>query len=124
MIETPGFDHENPRQNWLNDTMYLTGFYPQDVYSEYNPPLWELFGILGRFPSGLRGLPGDCCTDIKDHFTSFGMEAFDQHWVSCCEFRDAVVALPHADREANRLLEKIAGLGKLEEMRLIMWFSQ
>ncbi|MDQ1923046.1 hypothetical protein [Massilia pseudoviolaceinigra] len=124
MIKTIGFDDENPRQDWLNDTTYLTGFYPQDVYSEYNPPLWELFGVAGRFPSGLRGLPAVCCTEIKNHFISFGTEAFDEHCLPCTEFRDAVAALPHDDKEARRLLEQIAGLGKLEEMRLILWFSQ
>ncbi|GLR69134.1 hypothetical protein [Agaribacter marinus] len=91
---------------------------------EYDPIVWELFGVCGRFAESLRGIPLDCCEEIKEEHKSFGDEAFDEHWISCSDFISNVNESGRKPAEAHKLADYIKGLGNSEETRLIMWFSQ
>ena len=124
MVRNTGFNHENTNQNQINDSMFITEYYPEPIYEEYNPKFWELFGVEGKYSSNSREIPTDCCKEIRDYYLSFGDEAFQEHWISSDIFISNVGNSGTKLDDANSLVSKIKSLGNLGEMRLILWFSQ
>ena len=125
MINHNGFNYQNPDQNQVSDTMYINEYYPEEIYSEYNPSFWEAFGVEGRFSKNSKDIPFDCCKEIRLHHESFGDEAFQEHWLYCNTF---LAKVESGNNQKNKttinLLSKIKSLGQPREMRLILWFNQ
>jgi len=124
MLKNDSFNYEDPKQNWLNDSMYINEYFPQAIYDDYDQTLWVLFGVEGRLSSNARSLPTDSCEEIREYHKSYGDEAFQEHWISCKEFVENTKIFSGIGTQADDLAAKIRELGDLDEMRLILWFSQ
>ncbi|HED33913.1 MAG TPA: hypothetical protein ENJ08_06800 [Gammaproteobacteria bacterium] len=118
------FNYDDPRENWMNDSMYITEYYPESFYSDYNPGVWELFGVEGRYSKNECGLPLDCCKEIRDYYGSFGDEAFQVHCISGVNFLSNVETHGAGNSVATSLAKKLLELGNPDDMRFILWFSQ
>lgn len=121
----PGYNHEKPEENRINETMYIPKWYPELFYDEYDQDVWELFGIKGKYSENeLKGLPDDLSLEIAKYHQSFGLEAFDEHWISCSEFIENAKRHTPPVVGATNLISQLQMLGNSQDMRFIMWFSQ
>ncbi len=123
MRENEHYNHDDPKQNQLNEEMYINQYYPEEIYSEYDPNFWQNLGVEGRFSNKLNGLPKDMCNEIHTHHKSFGNEAFDENWLSCEKFIENIKE-NYPDVYESTLIKKIKKIGNPSDMRLILWFSQ
>ena len=124
MIKNNHFSNSDAQQNWLSDSMYINEYYPEPIYCDYNPSLWELMGVEGKYSTNVRNIPDSSCSEIKEHHKSFGKEAFDEHWISCNDFIENVIKYGASIAEANDIVDRIKKHGEPLSMRLILWFTQ
>ena len=125
--EYSGYSKDCPTNNKINDSMYLPKIYPEELFGDYDLIVWSLLGIEGKYDyKKLKGLPSNLSREISNYHKSFGLEAFQEHWISCLEFIDNASESESALLNSNvkKLKNKILELGNPNEMRLIMWCSQ
>lgn len=124
MQRNSGFNYDEPKENWMNDSMYITEYYPDVFYSEYNPEIWGLFGVEGRFSPNECELPSNCSKEVRDYYNSFGDEAFQVHSITGVDFISNIETYGAENTVAISLVQKLKKLGKPSNMRFILWFSQ
>ena len=124
MVKNNYFNSEDPKQNWINDSMYISEYYPEPIYDNYNPQLCELFGVEGKLSRNTRKLPSDCSSETKEFHTSYGSEAFGEHWIECEDFISKAENHGAEILAAQEIVLKIKEIGDPKKMRLVLWFSQ
>ena len=65
MIKNKHFNYSNTQENWLSESMYMNEYYPEPIYSDYNPSLWELMGVEGKYSTDVRNIPDNSCSEIR-----------------------------------------------------------